>query len=170
MRLRSYLILSYLALIAILGVGAWCIDGYVMHDITRHAINIADQALNNVTTANIQHSDRILTRMGEYVVKDKAEDVARELAYVLKGKKTDDYDKLRRDPRIRAIAIQPIYTPHGSAGYTDLYDRNGYILFHPDSNVEGKNQLDWEKQYPDHGVDQALLQGKLCAGLFYVFR
>ena len=91
----------------------------------------------------------ILTQMGEYVVKDKAEDVARDLAYVLKGKNTDDYAKLRRDPRLRAIAIQSIYTPHGSAGYTDLYDQNGYILFHPDKNVEGRNQLDWEKEYPE---------------------
>ena len=70
-----------------------------MGDLTKSAINIADQAVSHVTAANVQHSDRILTHMGEYVVKDKAEDVARELAYVLKGKKTDDYAKLRRDPR-----------------------------------------------------------------------
>ena len=149
MRLRTYLILSYLALIAILFVGAWFIDAHVMGELTKSAIKIADQAVNQVTEAHVLHSDRILTQMGEYVVKDKAEDVARELAYVLKGKKTDDYAKLRRDPRLRAIAIQSIYTPHGSAGYTDLYDQNGYILFHPDKNVEGRNQLDWEKEYPE---------------------
>ena len=87
--------------------------------------------------------------MGQYVVRDKAEDVARELAHALKGKTKADYAKLRRDPRLRAIAIQTIYTPHGSAGYTDLYDQDGYILFHPDKNVEGRNQLDWEKEYPE---------------------
>jgi len=149
MRLRTYLILSYLALIAILFAGAWFIDAHVMGELTKSAIKIADQAVNDLTATNIQHSDRILTRMGEYVVKDKAEDVARELGYVLKGKKTADYAKLRRDPRLRAIAIQSIYTPHGSAGYTDLYDQNGYILFHPDKNVEGRNQMDWEKEYPE---------------------
>jgi class 3 adenylate cyclase/HAMP domain-containing protein len=47
------------------------------------------------------------------------------------------------------MAIQSIYTPHGPAGYTDLYDRDGYILFHPDKNVEGRNQLDWQKEYPE---------------------
>ena len=97
----------------------------------------------------MRHSDHILTQIGEYIVQDKAEDVARELAYVLRGKKTYDYAKLRRDPFLRAIATQPIYTPHGPAGYTDLYDKNGYILFHPDKNVEGRNQLDWEKEYPE---------------------
>ena len=149
MRLRTYLILSYLALIVILSGGAWFIDAYVMGEVTKSAIKIADQAVSNVTSDHVLHSDRILTQMGQYVVRDKAEDVARELAYVLKGKKLDDYAKLRRDTGLRAIALQSIYTPHGPAGYTDLYDRNGYILFHPDKNVEGRNQLDWQEEYPE---------------------
>ncbi|OGR26059.1 MAG: hypothetical protein A2139_02160 [Desulfobacca sp. RBG_16_60_12] len=149
MRLRTYLILSYLALIALLSVGAWFIDAHVLGKLTKSAIQIADQAVTDVTAANVLHSDRILTLMGQYVVRDKAEDVARELAYVLKGKQKSDYARLRRDPGLRAMAIQSIYTPHGPAGYTDLYDQDGYILFHPDENVEARNQLDWEKEYPE---------------------
>jgi class 3 adenylate cyclase/HAMP domain-containing protein len=149
MKLRNYLVLSYLALIAILGTGAWLIDHYVMADLTRSAIRIADEAVTQVTEANVQQSDRILTQMGEYVVRDKAKDVARELAYVLKGRKTFDYAQMRRNRRIRAIAIQSIYTPDGPAGYTDLYDRHGFILFHPDKNVEGRNQLNWQQEYPE---------------------
>ena len=87
MRLRTYLILSYLALIALLFVGGWFIDAQVLGELTKSAIKIAHQAVSDVTATNIQYSDRILTRMGEYVVKDKAEDVARELAYTGKGKK-----------------------------------------------------------------------------------
>jgi class 3 adenylate cyclase/HAMP domain-containing protein len=149
MKLRTYLLLSYLALIGILGFGAWFIDNYVMRDLTKSAINIADRAVIQVTEANVRHSDHILTQVGEYIVQDKAEDVARELGYILGGKKTYDYAKLRRDPFLRKIATQSIYTPHGPAGYVDLYDKNGYILFHPDKNVEGRNQLDWEKEYPE---------------------
>jgi class 3 adenylate cyclase/HAMP domain-containing protein len=149
MRLRTYLILSYLALVAMLVVGAWVIDARVLGELSKSAIKIADQALGHVTEANVLHSDRILTVMGQYVVRDKAEDVARELTHFLKGKTRADYARLRRDPRIRAIAVQSIYTPHGPAGYTDLYDRDGYILFHPDQAVEGRNQVDWEKEYPE---------------------
>ena len=116
MRLRTYLILSYLALIAILFVGGWFIDAHVMGELTKSAIQIADQAVEQGHEAHVQHSDRHPHPMGEYVVKDKAEDVARELAHVLKGKTKADYAKLRRDPRLRAIAVQPIYTPHGPAG------------------------------------------------------
>jgi class 3 adenylate cyclase/HAMP domain-containing protein len=149
MKLRTYLLLSYLALIAILGVGAWFIDEYVMEDLTKNAINIADRAVNQLTEANLRQSNQILTKVGEYIVQDKAEDVARELGYILGGKKTYDYAKLRRDPFLRKIATQSIYTPDGPAGYVDLYDKNGFILFHPDKNVEGRNQLDWEKEYPE---------------------
>ena len=149
MKLRTYLIMSYLALIVILGIGAYLIDDFVLGDLTKSAIKIADRAIGQVTEANVRQSDHILSQMGEYIVKDKAEDVTRELAYLLGGKKTYDYDKLRRDPFLRKIATQPIYTPDGPAGYVDLYDKNGYILFHPDKNVEGRNQLDWEKEYPE---------------------
>jgi class 3 adenylate cyclase/HAMP domain-containing protein len=149
MRLRTYLILSYLALIAIFFVGGWFIDAHVMGELNKSAIKIADRAVNQVTEAHVLHSDRILTQIGEYVVKDKAEDVARELAHALTGKTKADYARLRRDPHLRAMAVQPIYTPHGPAGYTDLYDQDGYILFHPDQNVEGRNQMDWEKEYPE---------------------
>jgi class 3 adenylate cyclase/HAMP domain-containing protein len=149
MKLRTSLLLSYLALIAILGFGAWFIDDYVMHDLTKSAVNIADRAVSQLTEANIRHSDRILTQVGEYIVKDKAEDVARELGYILGGKKTYNYAKLRQDLFLRKLATQPIYTPHGPAGYVDLYDKNGFILFHPDKNVEGRNQLDWEQEYPE---------------------
>ncbi|MGO8761810.1 MAG: adenylate/guanylate cyclase domain-containing protein [Desulfobaccales bacterium] len=149
MRLRTYLILSYLALIAIFFVGGWFINAHVMGELNKSAIKIADRAVNQVTEAHVLHSDRILTQIGEYVVKDKAEDVARELAHALTGKTKADYARLRRDPHLRAMAVQPIYTPHGPAGYMDLYDQEGYILFHPDQAVEGRNQLDWEKEYPE---------------------
>jgi class 3 adenylate cyclase/HAMP domain-containing protein len=148
MKLRTYLLLSYLALIVILGVGAWLIDVYVMRDLTRSAIKIADQAVSQVTTVNVGYSNRVLSSLGKGVVKTKAETVAGELAYVLRGKKLRPYSRLRRNRRLRAIALQKIYTPEGPAGYTDLYDNKGYILFHPDKNVEGRNQLDWAKQYP----------------------
>jgi class 3 adenylate cyclase len=148
MKLRTYLLLSYLALVAVLGVGAWLIDAYVMSDLTRSAMKIADQAVSQVTAANVGYSNRVLSSLGEGVVRDKADDVARELAYVLRGRKLHPYSQLRRNRRLRAIALQQIYTPDGPAGYTDLYDKRGYILFHPDKNVEGRNQLDWAKEYP----------------------
>ena len=92
---------------------------------------------------------KILTGVGEYIIQDKAEDVARELAHYFKGKKSYDYAQIRHNPNLRKLAIQKIYAWGKEAGYTDLYDQNGYILFHPDPNVEGRNQLDWQAEYPE---------------------
>ena len=109
----------------------------------------AETALKDATAANVQLSEKILTQVGEYIVQDKAEDVARELAHYFKGKKTYDYAQIRRNPNLRKVAIQKIYAWGKEAGYTDLYDQHGYILFHPDPQVEGRNQLDWQKEYPE---------------------
>ena len=30
-----------------------------------------------------------------------------------------------------------------------MYDQHGFILFHPDPQVEGRNQFDWQQEYPE---------------------
>jgi class 3 adenylate cyclase len=148
MRLRTYLILSYLALIAILTLGMWVVAARLLDRLAKNNLATADSAVKQVTKAHHALSEKILTNLGEYIVKDKAEDVAQELAYLLARKKYKDYAQLRSDNVLRRVAIQEIYTAGGPAGYTDLYDKNGFILFHPDKKVEGRNQLDWEKEFP----------------------
>ena len=147
--IRTYLLLSYLALILLLTVGMWAIANHFMYKLTERNLTLADASMQEVTTANVQLSEKILTRVGEYIIQDKAEDVARELAHYFKGKKSYDYAQIRHNPNLRKVAIQKIYAWGKEAGYTDLYDQNGYILFHPDPNVEGRNQLDWQAEYPE---------------------
>jgi class 3 adenylate cyclase len=148
MSIRTQLLISYLVLILLLTLGFWAVAKRVLDNMTAGNMKFSEQGAMAITTANDQLARQILTAYGEYIVKDKAQDVANELAHVLAGRKTFNYEEMRRDPRIRKIALQTIFTPHGPAGYTDLYDRHGHILFHPDPKVEGHNQLDWEKRYP----------------------
>ncbi len=149
MRLRTYLVLSYLAVILLMAFGMWAMFERFMEVLASHTLEIADTAVHRVTDANVQVSEQVLTGLGEYIVRDKAEDVARELAHLLAGKKSYDYAQLRRDPKVRRLAIQEVRSGGVVAGYTDLYDQSGYILFHPDQKVEGRNQLDWQDQYPE---------------------
>jgi class 3 adenylate cyclase/HAMP domain-containing protein len=149
MGIRSYLTLSYLSIIILLLLGAWTVADRVLARVTASNVRFAEAGALKIATANYQLSKEVLTNLGEYVVRDKAMDVARELSLLLAGKKHYDYDRIRSDPRIRRLAVQEIYTPYGPAGYTDLYDRQGFILFHPDKAVEGRNQLDWAAQYPE---------------------
>jgi class 3 adenylate cyclase len=149
--IRTYLSLSYMALIALLILGMLLVADWIGQKKSIRHLEIAENAVQEVTAANVQVAEEILTKNGEYIVKDKAEDVARELAHFLRGKKTYNYAQMRQDKNLRKIAIQNISTVEGVAGYTDLYDQNGEIIFHPDQNVEGQNQanLEWQEKYPE---------------------
>ena len=76
MSIRTYLTLSYVALIALMCFGMWFMADRYLDRLTAQALTISDQAVRQVTTANLELTNRVLTRVGEYVVKDKAEDVA----------------------------------------------------------------------------------------------
>ncbi len=143
------MLLSYLALILLLIVGMWAIATHFIGLLSGRSLETADTAVNRITAANVQVSDDILTHMGEYTIREKAQNVVRELAYVLPRNKPYNYAKLRRDPKIRVVAVQAIQTPRGVAGYTDLYDTRGVIIFHPDRKAEGQNQLAFRSRHPD---------------------
>ncbi len=170
MSIRTYLTLSYVVLIVILSLGAWFMAERYLNRLADRASAISSTAMETVTKANQKVANRVLTSLGEYIVKDKAEDAARELAYLLKGQKNFDYAAIRRNPTLRKVAVQTIYTPEGAAGYTDLYDRSGFILFHPDKTVEGRNQLDWEREYPETtAMIKRSFTENLVAGYFNFF-
>jgi class 3 adenylate cyclase len=82
-------------------------------------------------------------------VEDFAEGVAMELTYLLGGRKSFDYAALRRDPKIRRVAVQNISTPDGVAGYTDLLDIHGEAVLHPNQQVQGKNFSQWQGEFPE---------------------
>jgi class 3 adenylate cyclase len=147
--IRTYLLFSYLFLILLLTLGMWTVFDYATDVLLARSLETSEVALRNATAASVKESEDILTAVGEYIVKDKALDAVRELGYVLPQKGPYDYARMRRDPKIRRIALQTIQTPRGPVGYTVLYDRHGYILFHPDPAVEGRNQLDWKDEYPE---------------------
>jgi hypothetical protein len=98
LNLRTYLIFSYLALILLLTVGMWFIDDYYMHRLAQSTLALENRGAQNLTNANLQLSESMIRSLGEYIVKDKAEDVARELAHFFKGEKSYNYEQIRQDP------------------------------------------------------------------------
>ena len=153
MRIRTYLILSYIALILLLSLGMWAVDEFIVNRMTARNVIFAEEGVMRLTTANYQLSKQILTTFGENIVEDKAEDVKRELVYIFresfKGKQTISHDQLRRHPLIRKLATQEIFSPYGPAGHVDLIDNRGEAILHPYKNVEGKNLSQWKDEFPE---------------------
>ncbi|MBM4274130.1 MAG: HAMP domain-containing protein [Deltaproteobacteria bacterium] len=148
MSIRAYLIFSYVVLILLLSLGMWAVDEFVVERMEASNIAFAEEGVMEITTANYQLAKQILTSYGEAVVEDKAEDMVRELGYLLKGKKRFDYSQMRRDKVLRDLCTQEIRSRHGVAGYLDLIDNKGYAVLHPNRAVEGKNFQVWQEQYP----------------------
>ncbi len=147
--LRTYLVLSYLVLILLLLAGTAVVVDYATDVLLARSMETSQSALKEATADNVKASEEILTAVGEYIIKDKAQDAARELQYVLPKKGPYNYVQLRRNQKIRQIAVQNIQTPRGTVGYTDLYDTKGEIIFHPGRGAERRNQLAFRSDNPD---------------------
>jgi len=147
--IRTYLVFSYLTLILLLIVGMAVVEDYATDVLLARSMETSESALKEATAENVKATEEILTAVGEYIIRDKAQDAVRELIYVLPKKGPYNYPQLRRDPKLRKITVQTIQTPRGPVGYTDLYDTKGEIIFHPDRGVEGQNQLVFRSHHPD---------------------
>ncbi|MFZ2087888.1 MAG: adenylate/guanylate cyclase domain-containing protein [Desulfobaccales bacterium] len=149
MSIRTSLVLSYLTLIIVLTLGMLAGADWVGDKLLEQNLAFAENGVHKLTAANLQISESVLKKYGEYAVEDFAEAIARELTYLLGSKKTFNYEAMRRDLNLRRIAVQDITTPDGVAGYTDLLDIKGVAVLHPNPAVEGKNFAAWKEQFPE---------------------
>jgi|UniRef100_A0A7V6A2Y2 class 3 adenylate cyclase/HAMP domain-containing protein len=150
MSIRTSLVLSYLALVVLLTGGMLAGADWVGKQLRQHDVAFAKDGVEKITTANLQISETVLRKHGEFLVEDTAGDIARELTYILPaGKKSYNYAELRRNAKVRRIAVQNIMTPDGVAGYTDLLDIHGMAILHPNPQVEGKNFNQWKQDFPE---------------------
>ncbi|MDI6853227.1 MAG: adenylate/guanylate cyclase domain-containing protein [Deltaproteobacteria bacterium] len=149
MSIRSYLILSYLALVLLITAGMLAGAHWVGKKVRAQSAAFSENGVRQVTQANLRLSEDILKIHGEFAVEDIAQAVAKELSYILKGKKSYNYANMRRNQALRDLATQPIRTPEGVAGYVDLLDNKGIAVLHPNREVEGKNFRLWAGEFPD---------------------
>jgi class 3 adenylate cyclase len=149
MSIRTKLLISYMILILVPSLGMWFVDDWILNKVTQRNIVYAEEGVEEVSNANYQISKKLLTTYGKYIIEDKAQDVATELSYLLRGRKTYNYQALRSNEELRKVAVQEIRTAHGIAGYTIVFDKNGINLFHPDKKVEGQNYALWKDRYPE---------------------
>ena len=101
--IRTYLVLSYVALI-LLTLGLAEVFDRIAFKLTEQNQVIVRENLAGLTAANFKLSEEFLTTYGEAIVEAKADAAAMEVSFLLGGRKSYNYAQLRRDKHLRAIA------------------------------------------------------------------
>ena len=90
-------------------------------------------------------SDSLPFIYAKKAIKQKAEDVARQIEIYLNAFPDKTLEDLQNDPEFQKIAIQPV----GKTGYTVVADYNELvILFHPNKGLVGVKFESLSKKYP----------------------
>lgn len=170
MTIRNYLIVSYLALILLMTLGMWGMADRLSKRLTAQSLANAERGAQRTIDATYRIAEKVLTTYGQWLVESKVEGVARGLAFRLKDRDLADYGKLRQDEVLRRMATQEIQTPEGVAGHLMVYDRKGEIVFIRTRLAEGRNVLDWQKEYPQtHEMIERSLTQDHVHGYFTYF-
>ncbi len=170
MTIRRYLTASYLILVILMTLGMWFTAHRLARKLTTTGLKNANRDAQRSIEATSRIAEEVLTTYGEALVDNKVEGLSKGLALRLRGRNLKDYAALRRDPILRRMATQKIYTPEGEAGFVMVYDQKGEVLFFFLRRVEGKNARNWEPEYQEmHDLLERSLMEKKVKGYYTFF-
>ena len=153
MSLRIKLLIVFFGFVALGGAISTFVATRGMKRLVEENSKIAKEGIKEVVSQNIRLSSEILTKMGETFVSMEADQAALKIEDLLKKHHAPfNFDELRKDEKLRAVATANIRVPMkngGVAGHIDLYDNTGLAIIHPNPNVEGQNYSKWAKEFPE---------------------
>ncbi len=147
-KIRTSLMLSYLTIIVVVMASAAVLTSLVLSTIVDEVHSIASKQATSIAEVNYRLSENVLSRYGEKLVEAQANTAVVELSWMLKGKDANNYNKLRKDEPVRAVATQDIHIDDRKAGYMDVLDNKGISILHPNKDIEGRNFNEWQEQFP----------------------
>lgn len=90
-------------------------------------------SLQELTVSSVQESTAALNKLGERLIKEKAEDVAKQIEIYVKARPAVLKGGPGRDQALKEIAVQKV----GETGYTAVHDTRGINYFHSNPQVMG---------------------------------
>jgi HAMP domain-containing protein len=90
-------------------------------------------SLSDLSTAAVKESTVSLNKLGERVIQEKAQDVARQIEIFMKSQPKGSLNPLSKNQRLKEIAIQKV----GETGYTAVHDNRGINYFHVNPQIVG---------------------------------
>jgi HAMP domain-containing protein len=94
---------------------------------------LGSESLKELGAAGVKESVAALNKMGEKIIREKAEGVAREIEIYLEAHPGLPEASLARQSRLQEIAIQRV----GETGYTAVHNNRGINLFHVNPKIVG---------------------------------
>jgi len=152
MKIRSWLLLSYLVLIVFtLAVSVVGANG-LLAALHQRSDKATDDLAAQINEENSRLAEEVLTHYGEQIVSLKADSLLSEIMLVLRNNNVKPYDyeytTLRKNTTLRKLVTQSIYTRGEFVGYFDLMDNRGNYVLHPNDKIEGLNYEAHRQQYP----------------------
>jgi len=151
MKITTRLVLSFLA-VTILPLAAMSLVGL--------------RAGNHVSSLAVTQSTEALRQVGEEAIREKALDVAAQVALYLESQLESASarpENLMSDQDLAAIAVQPV----GETGYTAVYDQEGIVYFHADPALVGTNMRSLARALPAFwSIYERSLQGAESDGYY----
>ncbi len=103
------------------------------------------KSMNELGAASLKESTTSLNRLGEQIIRQKAEDVAREVEiYFRSFKKKSSIETIRNDGALKEIAVQKV----GLTGYSAIHDARGINHFHSNPKLIGSDLHDLSGKLP----------------------
>ncbi|MHB8110234.1 MAG: HAMP domain-containing protein [Syntrophorhabdaceae bacterium] len=95
---------------------------------------IWSNSMTELGNASLKESTDSLNRLGEQIIMQKCQDVAKQIEVYYKSfKKAPPIERLRDDPTMKELAFQKV----GLTGYTALHDSKGINQFHVNPKLVG---------------------------------
>ena len=111
-------------------------------------VSIRDLGFNSLSelgTASLKESTASLNRLGEKMIQEKAQDVAKQIEIYMKSRGQKALAKVAHDPRLKEITVQKV----GETGYTAVHDNRGINYFHVNPQIVGTDLHALAPKLPD---------------------
>ena len=102
-------------------------------------------SLNHLGAATLKESTDSLNKLGEKIIQEKAQDVAKQIAIYMKAHPAKSAKSLSSDPLFKEIAVQKV----GETGYTAVHDNRGINYFHVNPQIVGTDLHGLATRLPD---------------------
>ena len=107
--------------------------------------SLGSNSLNELGSASVKESTALLNKLGEQIIQEKAESVARQIEIYLEAHPGLSGASLTNNHRLQEIAVQRV----GQTGYTAVHNNKGINYFHVNPKIVGINLHGLAGQLPD---------------------